>query len=149
MIGLRRGNSIYRQNVKRREMSEYPDKNYIYERTVIKMVKVYEAYYSEDIGILQVVPESGLVEHIHPQEVENKFSTSMYARSQLQKLLDTNSVEYAEMVLNGELGRYIELCHREVKDLENSLNSYFEKHYPDATKAEVESMTREFMIYDL
>ena len=112
------------------------------------MVKVYEAYYNEDVGILQVVPESGVVEHIYPTEVEETFNPSMYARLQLQKLLDTNPVEYAEMVLNGELERYIELCNAEGKELRSNLNDYFEKHCPDATKAEVESMTREFMMYD-
>ena len=95
------------------------------------MVKVYEAVYCEDIGILQVVPESGVVEHIYPSEVAEAFEPSMYARSQLQKLLDTNPVEYAEMVLNGELGRYIELCHAEGKHLSEDLR-----------------LSREFMMYD-
>ena len=112
------------------------------------MVKVYEAVYCEDIGILQVVPESGVVEHIYPSKVEEAFKPSMYARSQLQKLLDTNPVEYAELVLNGELGRYIELCHAEGKELRRNLNGYFEKNCPDATKADIEGMTREFMMYD-
>lgn len=115
---------------------------------MIKMVKVYEAVYSEEIGVLQVVPESGIVEHINPQEAEGKFSPSMYVRSQLQKLLDTNPVEYAEMVLNGELERYFELCNTEGKELNDSLNGYFEKYCPDATTAEIDSMTREFMMCD-
>jgi len=101
-----------------------------------------------DIGILQVVLDDGVVEHIKPTEVEDKFSTSMYARSQLQKLLDATPVEYAEMVLNDELGRYVELCNAKDGELSNNLNGYFEKHCPDATKSEVNSMTREFMMYD-
>ena len=55
----------------------------------------------------------------------------MYARSQLRKLLDTNPAEYAEMVLKGELERYIELCNAEGKELSDELG-----------------MTREFMMYD-
>ena len=112
------------------------------------MVKVYEAYYNEDVGILQVVPESGVVEHIYPTEVEEPFNPSMYTRSQLQQLLDANPMEYAELVLNGELNRYIELCHAKGKELRSSLNGYFEKQCPDATKTKVEGMIREFMMYD-
>jgi len=112
------------------------------------MVKIYEAVYSDEIGILQVVPESGIVEHINPTDEESKFKMGTYTRSQLQKLLDTNPVEYAEMVLNCELERYVELCNAEAKELSNNLNGYFEKHCPDATTAKIESMTKEFMMYD-
>ena len=112
------------------------------------MVKVYEVFYSDEIGILQVVPESGVVEHINPADEESKFKMGAYTQSQLRKLLDSNPVEYAEMVLNGELGRYVELCNAESKELKSNLNGYFEKHCSDATKTEIESMTREFMMYD-
>ena len=112
------------------------------------MVKVYEAVYSDEIGILQVVPESGIVEHINPTDEESKFKMGAYTRSQLRKLLDSNPVEYAEMVLNGELERYVKPCNAEDGELSNNLNGYFEKHCPNATKTEILSMTREFMMYD-
>ena len=95
------------------------------------MVKVYEAYYNEDVGILQVVPESGIVEHIYPTEEHEKYNMGIYARSQVEKLLNTNPVEYEELVLNGELERYVELCNAEGRHLREDLG-----------------LSREFMMYD-
>ena len=94
------------------------------------MIKINEAVYNEDIGILQVVLDDGVVEHINPTEENDKFQMGVYSRSQLDKLLDINPAEYAEMVLNGELERYIELCNAEGKELSEL------------------GMTREFMMYD-
>jgi len=42
------------------------------------MIKVYKAYYNEDVGILQVVPESGLVERIYPTEENEKYDLGIY-----------------------------------------------------------------------
>ena len=112
------------------------------------MVKIKSAIYNEDDGILQLVFENGAVKSINPTEEEEKFNFGLYTSSQLQKLLDENPVEYVELVLNGELGRYIQLCNAEGADLRSNLNSYFEKHRPNATRAEIDGMTREFMMYD-
>ena len=60
---------------------------------MIKMAKVFEAYYNEDIGILQVVLDDGVVEHIYPTEENEKYNMGIYARSQVEKLLDTNPVD--------------------------------------------------------
>ena len=96
----------------------------------MKMIKIYEAVYCEDIGILQVVLPDGTMEHINPADENDKLQMGEYTRSQLDKLLDINPAEYAEMVLNGELERYIELCNAEGKELSEL------------------GMTREFIMYD-
>jgi len=123
------------------------DRIIIIERKM-KMIKINEAVYYEDVGILQVVLADGTMEHINPEEENDKFQMGEYARSQLQKLLEESPTEYAELVLNGRLGNFVQLCIAESADLRSNLDSYFEKHRPNATRAEVESMTREFMMYD-
>ena len=112
------------------------------------MIKINEAVYCEDIGILQVVLADGTMEHINPEVENDKFQMGEYARSQLQKLLDENPVEYADLALNDRLGNYVQLCIAEGASMRSNLNSYFEKHRPNATRTEIEGMTREFMMYD-
>jgi len=123
------------------------DKITIMERKM-KMIKIYEAVFYEDAGILQVVLANGIMEHIKPEEENDKFQMGEYARSQLQKLLEESPTEYAELVLNDRLENYIQLCIAEGASLSNNLNSYFEKHHPNATRAEIDGMISEFMMYD-
>jgi len=112
------------------------------------MIKIHEAIYNEDIGILQVVLANGTMEHITPEEENNKFQMGEYARSQLQKLLEESPTEYAELVLNGKLGNYVQICISGGASLRSNLNSYFEKHRPNATQTEIDGMISEFMMYD-
>ena len=112
------------------------------------MIKIHDAIYCGDIGILQVILTNGVMEHINPEEENDKFQMGEYARSQLQKLLDENSVEYADLVLNDRLENYVQLCNTEGASLRSNLNSYFEKHRPNATQTEIDGMISEFMMYD-
>ena len=79
------------------------------------MIKVIEAVWNEDLNLLQVVLDEGVVEHICPYAENEKHPMGAYAKSQLDKLLENKSKEYAELILNNEIGHYIQLCNNEAK----------------------------------
>jgi len=80
--------------------------------------------------------------------IEDSLRTSPYANSQLQFLAEDKPMEYAEMVANGTLDDYMELCKAEDKEQSKAIRTRLSKHYKNMSETQIDSLVREFMMYD-
>jgi len=85
---------------------------------------------------------------IHTGLIEESLNATPYAYSQLQKLLDDSPLEYAEMVLNDTIGDYVALCNSEYAEQTETLKIQLSSHYEDMSETQINSLVKEFMMYD-
>ena len=67
----------------------------------------YTAFYDMDENLVFVWTTDGKITAIDCTKVENTFADNLYERSELDYLIYNDPIGYAELVLNGNAGRYL------------------------------------------
>lgn len=92
------------------------------------MNNIKSAVYDDDKNIVIVSFEKGTTIIIYCGWIEDRFGTTIASRSELNRLIDSASQEYAELVLFGEMQKHL-----------NSYQcDYIQQH---------QTITDEFMLY--
>ena len=72
------------------------------------MRKIVSCKYDLDTACVELCLEDGTLLSIDCTAVENEAANSMYQRSELDWLIYNDPLAYAELVLNGDLDRYLQ-----------------------------------------
>ena len=72
------------------------------------MRKILSCEFNLDTACVEVHMEDGTLLSIDCTAVENEAANSMYQRSELDWLIYNDPLAYAELVLNGDLDRYLQ-----------------------------------------
>ena len=67
----------------------------------------YTAFYDLDENRVFVWMTDGKIIAIDCTKVENAFADNLYERSELDYLIHNDPMAYAELILNGDAGRYL------------------------------------------
>ena len=67
----------------------------------------YHAFYDMDENCVFVWMTDGKIVAINCTKVENAFADNLYERSELDYLIYDDPTAYAELILNGDAGRYL------------------------------------------
>lgn len=71
------------------------------------MRKILSCAFNLDTTCVELSPEDGMLLSIDCTAVENEVANSMYQRSELDWLIYNDPLEYADLVLNGEIELYL------------------------------------------
>ena len=69
----------------------------------------YTAFYDMDENRVFVWMPDGKIIAIDCTKVENAFADNLYERSELDYLIYNDPMAYAELILNGDAGRYLKV----------------------------------------
>ena len=72
------------------------------------MRKILSCEFNLDTACVELHMEDGTLLSIECTAVENEVANSMYQRSELDWLIYNDTLAYAELVLNGDLDRYLQ-----------------------------------------
>ena len=72
------------------------------------MRKILSCEFNLDTACVELHMEDGTLLSIDCTAVENEAANSMYQRSELDWLIYNDPLAYAELVLNGDLDRYLQ-----------------------------------------
>ena len=72
------------------------------------MRKILSCEFNLDTVCMELCLEDGMLLSIDCTAVENELTNSMYQRSELDWLIYNDTLAYAELVLNGDLDRYLQ-----------------------------------------
>ncbi|MDU5423236.1 DUF6061 family protein [Massilicoli timonensis] len=72
------------------------------------MRKILSCEFNLDTACVELHMEDGTLLSIECTAVENEVANSMYQRSELDWLIYNDPLAYAELVLNGDLDRYLQ-----------------------------------------
>ena len=72
------------------------------------MRKILSCEFNLDTACVELRLDDGTLISIDCTAVENEVANSMYQRSELDWLLYNDTLAYAELVLNGDLDRYLQ-----------------------------------------
>ena len=72
------------------------------------MRKVLSCEFNLDTACVELCLDDGTLLSIDCTVVENEVANSMYQRSELDWLIYNDTLAYAELVLNGDLDRYLQ-----------------------------------------
>ena len=72
------------------------------------MRKILSCEFNLDTACVELRLEGGTLLSIDCTAVENELANSMYQRSELDWLIYNDTLAYAELVLNGDLDRYLQ-----------------------------------------
>lgn len=72
------------------------------------MGKILSCEFNLDTACVEMYMEDGTMLSIDGVAVENEVANSMYQRSELDWLIYNDTLAYAELVLNGDLDRYLQ-----------------------------------------
>ena len=72
------------------------------------MRKILTCEFNLDTACVELHMEDGTLLSIDCTAVENEVANSMYQRSELDWLIYNDPLAYAELVLNGDLDRYLQ-----------------------------------------
>ena len=72
------------------------------------MRKILSCEFNLDTACVELHMEDGTLLSIDCTAVENEVANSMYQRSELDWLIYNDPLAYAELVLNGDLDRYLQ-----------------------------------------
>ena len=72
------------------------------------MRKILSCEFNLDTACVELHLEDGTLLSIDCTAVENEVANSMYQRSELDWLIYNDTLAYAELVLNGDLDRYLQ-----------------------------------------
>ena len=67
----------------------------------------YTAFYDMDENLVSVWMTDGGIIAIDCTKVENSFADNLYERSELDYLICNDPIGYADLILNGDAGRYL------------------------------------------
>lgn len=73
------------------------------------MRKILSCKFNLDTACVELRLEDGTLLSIDCTAVENEVANSMYQRSELDWLIYNDPLAYAELVLNGDLDRYLKV----------------------------------------
>ena len=72
------------------------------------MGKILSCEFNLDTACVELRRDDGTLISIDCTAVENEVANSMYQRSELDWLIYNDTLAYAELVLNGDLDRYLQ-----------------------------------------
>ena len=72
------------------------------------MRKILSCEFNLDTAFVELRLDDGTLISIDCTAVENEVANSMYQRSELDWLIYNDTLAYAELVLNGDLDRYLQ-----------------------------------------
>lgn len=72
------------------------------------MRKILSCEFNLDTACVELRLDDGTLISIDCTAVENEVANSMYQRSELDWLIYNDTLAYVELVLNGDLGRYLQ-----------------------------------------
>lgn len=70
-------------------------------------MKIVSAAFDMDTACVNVLMDNGVFVEISTLEIEDAAANDMYQRSELDWLVYNAPVEYAELILNGDLSQYL------------------------------------------
>ena len=73
------------------------------------MRKIFSCKFNLDTACVELCLDDGTLLSIDCTAVENEVANSMYQRSELDWLIYNDPLAYAELVLNGDLDRYLQV----------------------------------------
>ena len=111
-------------------------------------MKIKLAIYNDDTNCVEVCFSDIVTVNLYTQDIEDNLHTTMYTRSQLELLAETNPREYAEMVLNGTIQDYLDLLAVENKSTSDTIREQYKNHYSEMSDTQIDSLVREFSMYD-
>lgn len=79
------------------------------------MRKILSCEFNIDTACVELRLEDGALLFIDCTAVENEVANSMYQRSELDWLIYNDPLAYAELVLNGDLDRYLQATSKKDK----------------------------------
>ena len=82
------------------------------------MKRLISCEYNMDTNCVELIYTDGSMIAIDTDAVENEYAEDMYQRSELDWLINNAPREYAELVLNGDVRRYLKEV-TEYKPFEN------------------------------
>ena len=71
-------------------------------------MEIVSAAFDMDTACVNVLMDNGVFVEINTLEIEDAAANDMYRRSELDWLGYNAPVEYAELILNGDLSQYLE-----------------------------------------
>ena len=71
------------------------------------MKRLVSCEYNMDTNCVELVYTDGTVIAIDTVAVENEYAEDMYQRSELDWLIDNAPMDYARLVLEGDVGKYL------------------------------------------
>ena len=104
--------------------------------------------YNWDDGTVDLYATDGTKISLVCSEIEAEITGSMNAMGRLEALKVENPIEYAQMALDGSMQKYCDLiddCNREQA---STIFAQYKKRYPDMSDAQINSLIREFQMYD-
>lgn len=70
-------------------------------------MEIVSAAFGMDTAYVNVLMDNGVFVEINTLEIEDAAANDMYQRSELDWLVYNAPVEYAELILNGDLSQYL------------------------------------------
>ena len=70
-------------------------------------MEIVSAAFDMDTASVHVLMDNGVFVEINTLEIEDAAANDMYQRSELDWLVYNAPVEYAELILNGDLSQYL------------------------------------------
>ena len=113
-------------------------------------MKVKFALFNIDTACVEIYfdDENFTILSFYTPDIEDSLHTTPYTLSQLELLAETNPIEYAELILTGKMQDYLDLIAEGNRDTSRTIRKQLERHYPDMSDVQIESLVREYAMYD-
>lgn len=112
------------------------------------MRKIKRAIYNVDTASVEIYFNDLTTIRLYTPEIEKSLHTTIYTRSQFQLLADTNPLEYARLILSGEMQNYLDLLKEENRSISNDIRLQLKERYPDMSDTQIDSLVREYRMYN-
>ena len=104
------------------------------------------AKYNIDSGCIDIVYADGTSMNILCNMIEDAMELTVIQRSEFDRLVYDHPIEFARLVLSGELENYLKSHARDYKSQEDNIRKQLvENNY---TAEQADAIAREFMRYD-
>lgn len=111
-------------------------------------MKVKKCLYNRDDGTVDLYAADGTKISLICSEIESEITGSMNAMSRLEALKAENPIEYAQMALDGSMQKYCDLADGCNRKQASTLFEQYKKFFPDMSDAQINSLIREFQMYN-
>ena len=111
------------------------------------MRKIKSCEFNIDTACIEVIYESGSMLSIYVPLIEKSLKTTVYSRSKLDLLLDSDPLEYVRMVLDGTMQEYVDIFDRYYQEQKNKVSKQLhdKSGYSENTACD---LSREILMYD-
>ena len=111
-------------------------------------MKIRKYLYNWDNGTVDLYITVGMKISLLCEEIESEIIGSMTVLGKLEALKIEKPIEYAQMVFDGTMQKYCDIIDDVNRKSASILFGLYKVRFPDMSDAQINSLIREFQMYD-